>query len=751
MKRTSLMFAIALACAIFPLVIPAAVWIKEETGTYSLTDPDNWKDGTLPTSSAVANIGYYSTALKTGFVEPNGHQIITGDSTMKVLEVISANPVTDSTVRTFTGNITAERCTIRTGTNEISGTLTLTAQSGSSGDYATYSIVGTSAEGRTVLSSVLDIISGGVLLATNKHAFYVPRYPDSAGVSRNASGRLRLREGGSIRLASDLVNQNSGLLLGMTTADGSSTASWLVSSYVQDGGYAKIGRFIAGGEPCANASMTVCGGILDLSYVGSAGQFLVGQKGYGSFQQLGGEIHVNTNHQLVTLKYTQSYAFTVGSGLAASNGLTNACFYACGGKFVNGSAFSIQGPATNMTGVMAASATLDGSAVMTSRTVRVGANRGDGQAVLNLNGGILSTAYLRGYDGGGRLGASEVNANGGTVSFPDDGITIEDQFLYIDRINIYSGGLTVDCGRNINLGTASIAATLRSPSGMGLTALKRSSLNGCIYTPQVMISGGSGSNATAVALVDYNRNAMTGIVITCCGEGYKADDTLTVKITRASASSGSTIIDGTAKTFAANTPGALVKTGTGNLNLYAQPEFDGTYEVREGRMIQTTATTGSEKVSAVVVGGADAVFQCGSADATATVANSNPINREATLTLGTANGPGTLEIPAAANGQAVAFAQTFASLTVAGMGNAIEMASGNPAANGAKVTFGDISCPDGAEVTIPHWKSSFKVYVTGRPARTVFRNVRFAGTDLHAAVGQDGQLIPAPGFTMILR
>ena len=74
------------------------------------------------------------------------------------------------------------------------------------------------------------------------------------------------------------------------------------------------------------------------------------------------------------------------------------------------------------------------------------------------------------------------------------------------------------------------------------------------------------------------------------------------------------------------------------------------------------------------------------------------------------------------------------------------MASGNAAANGAKVTFGNIVCPDGTELTIPHWKSSLKVYVTGRPARAVFKNVRFAGTDYHAAVGKDGQLIPAPGF-----
>ncbi len=744
------------ACVFFPLVASGAVWIKAETGTYSLTDPDNWNNGTLPTSTTTANIGYYTSALKTGFVEPYGYQILTGDIEVKDLDVITANPVTDSTVRTFTGNITAKRCVIRTGTNEISGTLTLTATSypveGPSSNYETYSIVGTSAQNGTTLSGVLDIISGGALLATNYHAFYVPRYPGSGGNSRAASGRIRLRDGGRLMLASNRTDANSGLLLGVTTTNGSSTAAWLVSSYVQDGGFAKIGRSVVGGEPCASSTMTICGGVLDLKYVSGNSQILVGQKGYGSFQQLGGEVYVHTNHVLVTLRYTQPYAFTVGYGLAASEGLSNACFYACGGMFVNGNAFIIQGPATNMTGVMAASATIDGTAVVTSKTVRVGANTGDGQAVLNLNGGFLSTAYLRGYDGGGRLGASEINANGGTVSFPADGITIEDQFLYIDRINIYSGGLTVDCGRNINFGTASIPATLRTPSGLGLVALSRSALKGCIYTPQVMISGGSGSNATAVALVDYNRNVMTGIVVTCCGEGYKAGDELTVGITRASASSASSIIvDGTTKTFAANASGALVKTGTGTLSLYAQPEFEGTYEVREGTMIQTTATTGSEKVSAIVIGGENAVFQCGSANSTATVARSNPVNTNATLTLGTANGPGKLSIPAAANGQSAAFEQTFASLTVSGKGNTIEMASGNAAANGAKVTFGDISCPDGAEVTIPHWKSSFKVYVTGRPARTVFKNVLFAGADLHAAVGPDGQLIPAPGFTLTIR
>ena len=153
----------------------------------------------------------------------------------------------------------------------------------------------------------------------------------------------------------------------------------------------------------------------------------------------------------------------------------------------------------------------------------------------------------------------------------------------------------------------------------------------------------------------------------------------------------------------------------------------------------------------MVVGGEGAVFQCGTADASATVAKSNPINPRAMLTLGTSNGPGTLAVPAAADGEEAAFEQTFASLTVNGAGNAVVMASGNNAANGAKVKFGTVDCPAGAELTITRWDSPFKVYVTGHPVRTVFRRIKFADTNLHAKVGDDGQLVPASGFVLSFR
>ena len=733
--------AIALASCVCPSIIWAAAWNKTASGTYSWNDTANWTNGVLPTVDTKAEfINAYPMAA-------GGQQTITGDAEVLNIDIITGSAGSEA-VRRFTGNLAAKSLISRTGTNEIAGTLTLSGLSTGDGYY---SRVGTAME-TGALASVLDIVSGGSFLAEGSHAVYVGRHNDA---NSRVSGRIRVRDGATFKLSSSAVSSNSGLFLGRSS--GSSTAPWFASSYVQDGGRAAIGRFFAGYERNANASITVSGGVLELNHVqDDKTRFIVGSLGYGIFQQLGGAVYVNTNKVQVTLDSGNNfpYAFMVGNGQTTASGFTNACFYVCNGAFVNGHSFLIHGGSSVNAGVMPAYATIDGNAAVTSTVVRVGANASDGAAILNLNGGELVTKYIWGMNG--RTGKSEINANGGTIVFPSDiPNTYEDQFKYINQVNVYEGGLTVRCGRDINFGTASVAVPLRTVSGLGLNRVTRGDrtggvLPGCIYPPRIEISGGSGSNATVVALVDYDTNQATNFVVTCRGEGYKAGDAVKALINRANESNP--LLDGSVDVFlSANAPGALVKTGTGNLSLFAQPEFDGTYEVREGRLIQTTATTGSEKVAAVVVGGENAVFQCGTADSTATVANGNPVNPSATLTLGTANGPGTLAIPAAADGESVAFEQAFASLTVAGAGNAIEMAPGNAVANGAKVTFGTIICPDGAELTIPRWDSPLKVYVTSRPGHSVLRNIHFAGTDTRVGVGEDGQLVPAPGFFITFR
>ena len=744
------------AFAVLPFVASAATWTNTVSGTYSWDNPSNWLGGTLPTAGTKADFP------KDYSVEAGGRQIITGDVGVELssIELFTANPVEQSAARRFTGNITATSLISRTGTNEIAGTLTLTGATTDGGSR--FSRIGTEIKQGT-LSSVLDIVSGGSLIADGAHAVCVGRNDD---INTQASGRIRLREGGVFRLSSTEASAYSGLFLGRSTMSGSdspSTAPWFASSYVQDGGYASIGRFILGYEKNANSSFTVAGGVLDMPYISDAAtRFIVGRGGYGIFQQVGGAVYVSTNRVQSVLdsesELLRNYAFTVGYGRSAESGLTNSCFYACNGAFVNGNSFLIQGGPVSESGVgvMPASATIDGTAAVTSTVVRVGANDGDGAAILNLNGGELVTKYIWGKSG--RAGKSEINANGGTITFPADiADQYKSQFMYINHVNIYEGGLTVRCGRDINVGTASTAVPLRSVGGLGLDVVTRGTrgdLIGCIYPPRIEIYGGSGSNATVVALVDYDRNATTNFVVTCRGEGYTDEDfnnkRVKARIIRAN-ENASELSDSVDVYLSTNKLGSLVKTGAGNLGLFAQPEFYGTYEVREGRLIQSTATTGSERVSAIVVGGNNAVFQCGSGNSSATVAKSNPVNPTAMLTLGTANGPGTLAIPSAANGESAAFSQTFASLTVVGSGNAIELASGNAAANGAKVTFGAINCAEGSTLTLPHSDSSPKVYVTTRPSHDVLERIFFAGTDFHAMVAQDGQLIPAVGLLLLFR
>ena len=131
----------------------------------------------------------------------------------------------------------------------------------------------------------------------------------------------------------------------------------------------------------------------------------------------------------------------------------------------------------------------------------------------------------------------------------------------------------------------------------------------------------------------------------------------------------------------------------------------------------------------------------------------NAVNPLAKVTLGTSNGPGKLTVPGAATGEASPFEQSFASLTVNGIGNIIDFADGSYTNIGTKLTFGTISCAEGSQLTIPDPKSTFKVYCTGMPAGTALKNIVFEGDDAHTAmVGGDGQLVPMPlAFVMVVR
>jgi hypothetical protein len=141
--------------------------------------------------------------------------------------------------------------------------------------------------------------------------------------------------------------------------------------------------------------------------------------------------------------------------------------------------------------------------------------------------------------------------------------------------------------------------------------------------------------------------------------------------------------------------------------------------------------------------------------AASTHARSNPVNTAATLTLGTADGPGILNMPAVASGETEPFEQTFAALAVNGTGNVIDWANGSGMDKtiGCRLSFGAISCAAGSSLTIPAADSTFKVYVTDAAPGRTYPCIHFADKpDRNATVAADGQLVsqPAP-FVLVVR
>lgn len=714
-------------------------WSQTAAGTYEWDSPANWSGGVVPTVADTATI-----------VSPSGNQTINipSGSGVNYLDIRNHNGTSLHT-RTFTGSLTTVSNDFRTGKTVLKGRIDVTGSG--------YGRVGTSTD--FTMMGVLEIADGGIFCATNDYAICVARHQE--GSTRPAAGRLVVHDGGKLFLGSSNSVSMNGLMMGR--GDGGNYFDVRVASYFQDGGYAMIRRIMAGFEKNAHAGITIADGVMELPWSDNT-RYRIGHRGYGVFQQLGGSVFALTNIPSDKVSSSSGFqaweSFDIGSSATTADGRTRSSAYLCGGTFVCGDAIGIQGAynydqPSNKDAAPSADLTVDGDAEVTARTVRVGCNNGVGTAVLNLNGGRLSTLFIRdSVSKETRVGANEVNGNGGTLRVyhptnPNSDLDVH--FSGIDRIMLYPRGLTVQSDVSTKIGAADRRVPLRSAKGYGVESIKITSTTTDWYAPTcVDIHGGSGSNATAVALIDYSSNMMTGIVVTCRGEGYAPDDKLTVTLYKNDVSeltSSSAVV-----TLTPNTPGTFVKTGANRVVLWAQPEFDGTYEVRQGRLLQSAGgACGSTNLAALVVGGtSDATFQCGSGNSTATAANWNLVNTNATLTLGTEYGPGRFALVGAHSGS-VPFVQSFKSLTVNGGGNVIECAY-NPTGAGFKLSFGTITCADGAKVTIPHWNDTSRVYVTGMPQGCRLRGVVFSGTDRYAMVGEGGLLVPCPkGMTLFVR
>ncbi|HSJ02380.1 MAG TPA: autotransporter-associated beta strand repeat-containing protein, partial [Verrucomicrobium sp.] len=128
---------------------------------------------------------------------------------------------------------------------------------------------------------------------------------------------------------------------------------------------------------------------------------------------------------------------------------------------------------------------------------------------------------------------------------------------------------------------------------------------GYVDTPVVVVSGGSGTGATAVATVV--NGVVTGFTITNPGTGYVDGDVLTVTLHgggATTAASAGTVV------FSGNSSGGLTKSGTGVLTLSAVNTYTGGTTILDGTLA-LGATGVLADAGAVTVDGSGAVFSLG--------------------------------------------------------------------------------------------------------------------------------------------
>ena len=216
---------------------------------------------------------------------------------------------------------------------------------------------------------------------------------------------------------------------------------------------------------------------------------------------------------------------------------------------------------------------------------------GQSRSMINLNGnGCLSLTDTFMVYASGTTRAT-LSFNGGTlerVTGSQDSDANKNLLKGIDVV-IYPGGGKLKArksdgstsGMNLN------SARFRKAGGWGVASIAvTSGGSGYLLPPLVDITGGSGSNATAVAQIDYDTGAVTNVIVTCPGEGYAADDTLSISFV-VPAKPAITAASATA-TLAENTAGTLRIVDGSTVALGATFRYDGNFAMESGTQVPIT-------------------------------------------------------------------------------------------------------------------------------------------------------------------
>ncbi|MFA6561609.1 MAG: autotransporter-associated beta strand repeat-containing protein, partial [Verrucomicrobiia bacterium] len=297
---------------------------------------------------------------------------------------------------------------------------------------------------------------------------------------------------------------------------------------------------------------------LDNGTLTNVGYVRIGYVGYGMLQQYGGRL------------------YQAGDSIDLGNSGTGVV-YVAGGNFVSAVPLSIGGvylPATSGR----AEFTVAGSGVVTVSNLTYLGTRASTTNILNIiHGGQFETRQIAPTN---NSAISFLNFDGGTLRA---GSGASAAFVQnISGMYVYEGGATIDSGiNNITISPGLQAATGYGLSGITTNGLAVSELSGYIGAPYVRITGGSGSNATAIAQIDPVSGIVTNIVVTSAGVGYGSGDTLTITLI----GGGNTNVTLAGFSLATNSQsGGLTKYGGGALTSTNDNNYEGATIINAGRI-----------------------------------------------------------------------------------------------------------------------------------------------------------------------
>ena len=377
--------------------------------------------------------------------------------------------------------------------------------------------------------------------------------------------KLKLRNGGSFYADADHVRVGNPYNSG--TAGTATVFMEEPSSFGVNGKWAAIGNNLPG-------ALWMDGGLFAMTneafYVGNHESYVrlnggklslraenaetlqVGSgSGYASMHISGGEM---------TSRRT-SYAGETYSRIGPSSSKGGAELYMDAGKVNMPNERFLLGQSS--TAGTSASLTVDGSAEFNVALFVMGRTSTAIDTFLNLNGGTFKTT--KGLSTYGSTGPSRrVNLDGGTI------VGLMDAAW---PTTVYPKGATID----VASGSVNVKLDMKSATGFGVTAITLTNPgSGYVTAPKVTISGGSGHGATGYAVMNRDRT-VEKVVVTCRGEGYRADDVLTVAFASSTGSGAEATV-----TLGENTKGTIRKTGAGVWQRNAGLAFDGDVSVEAG-------------------------------------------------------------------------------------------------------------------------------------------------------------------------